>query len=287
MRPRSLTRPLVLSVTTTVLALVLVGAGPLPAAEGLTATADWAPASEASIRPGAQTFTDGAQCTANFVFTDAGSDAIYLGQAAHCAGTDGATATDGCDAGSLPLGTDVEIEGASQPGTLVYSSWLTMQDVGEGDAATCAFNDFALVRVDPADIGDVNPTVPFWGGPTSLGADAGFGERVHSYGSSSLRLGLDELSPKEGYVVGEDPSGWSRDVYTLTPGVPGDSGSAFLASDGAALGVLVTLQVAPLAGSNGVTDLAKAVAYTEAHTDLDVDLALGTEAFTPGLLPSL
>jgi len=80
----------------------------------------FAPADGANIRLGSMTYTDGAQCTSNFVFYD--SSNVYVGQAAHCAGTGGSTATNGCDAGSKPLGTKVEIEGASQPGTLVYSS---------------------------------------------------------------------------------------------------------------------------------------------------------------------
>ena len=36
-----------------------------------SAAPSWAPASSATIHPGVQTFTDGAQCTANFVFYDA------------------------------------------------------------------------------------------------------------------------------------------------------------------------------------------------------------------------
>ena len=72
----------------------------------------WAPAASATIHPGVQTFTDGAQCTANFVFTE-GSD-VYIGQAAHCSGTGGNTETDGCTSGSLPIGTPVEVTGAVQ-----------------------------------------------------------------------------------------------------------------------------------------------------------------------------
>src|SRR3954451_19164522 len=86
----------------------------------------WAPASTATIHPGVQVFTAGAQCTANFVFTSGG--ATYLGQAAHCSGTGQATDTDGCTSGSLPLGTPVEVTGATRPGALAYNSWLTMQD---------------------------------------------------------------------------------------------------------------------------------------------------------------
>ena len=99
----------------------------------------------AEVHPGAMTFTEGAQCTSNFVFTDGSS--TYLGQAAHCSGTGAATETDGCDSASLPLGTPVEIDGASQPGTLVYNSWIAMQHAGETNADTCAYNDFALVKL--------------------------------------------------------------------------------------------------------------------------------------------
>ncbi len=243
----------------------------------------WAPAGEATIHPGVQTVTAGGQCTANFVFHD-GTD-IYLGQSAHCATTAGSTSTNGCQAGSHPLGTSVQIQGASQPGTLVYSSWLTMQQVGETDADACAYNDFALVRVHPDDHGRVNPTVPYWGGPTALGTSTSPLEKVYSYGNSSLRLGISLLSPKEGYSLGQRAGGWTHDVYTLTPGVPGDSGSAFLGSDGAAIGSLSTLAILPLAGSNGVTDLALALDYLADHSDLDVTLALGTEPFAGGLLP--
>jgi len=243
----------------------------------------WAPADVATIHPGVQIITGDSQCTSNFVFR-AGAD-VFLGQAAHCADTDSSpTATNGCDTGSLPLGTPVEIEGASRPGTLVYSSWLTMRQVGETDLNACGYNDFALVRLDPADVGAVNPTVPAWGGPTGLadGAEAtAFEEQVYSYGNSGLRSG--QLSPRTGYIVAKSGDGWSYQVYAATPGIFGDSGSAVLDSDGEALGVLVTVQYAPRAGSNGVTDLAHALDYMHAHSDVTAELVPGTEAFNPDL----
>ncbi|MFN2389331.1 MAG: serine protease [Actinomycetota bacterium] len=245
----------------------------------------WAPADVATIHPGVQTFTDGGQCTANFVFFDALGD-VYIGQAAHCAGTGGATETDGCDSGSLPLGTPVEVDGASATGTLVYSSWIAMQQNGESDPDTCAYNDFALVKFNPVDYGKVNPSVPFYGGPTAVGASTSLGDNVYSYGNSGLRLGLSPLSPKEGYSLGEAGSGWTHDVYTVTPGIPGDSGSAFLSANGAALGTLSTVAILPFPASNGVSDLGSEFAYLRAHGGFDnIQLALGTEPFTGGLLP--
>jgi hypothetical protein len=250
-----------------------------PATAGAAPT--WAPASSASVHPGVQTFTDGAQCTANFIFYD-GAGTEYIGQAAHCSGTGGNTETDGCTSGSLPTGTAVDVTGASRPGTMVYNSWLTMQSLHEGDADTCAFNDLALVRLDPADYGKVNPSIPFWGGPTGIGTAAA-GDNVYSYGNSELRGGVTQLSPKQGKVVQGQGGGWSYDVYTASPGIPGDSGSAFLNKSGQALGVLSTVQIAPLAGSNGVGDVGRELAYAQAHSGISgLTLANGTEPFNAG-----
>jgi len=242
-----------------------------------TATA-WAPSGTATVHPGVQVFTEGAQCTSNFVFKE-GSE-VFLGQAAHCSGTGGQTETDGCTSGSLPLGTPVQVTGASEPGTLVYNSWLAMQAGGETDADTCAYNDLALIRIDPADVGKVNPSVPGFGGPTGVGAAGGAGATVYSYGNSELRGGIAKLSPKQGVVLQEEGNGWSHDIGTLTPGIPGDSGSGFLNASGAAFGILSTLQLAPLAGSNGVGDLGKEIAYMHAHSSFAAtQLVPGTQPF--------
>lgn len=236
------------------------------------------------VRPGVQTVTEGSgQCTANFVFSDGAN--TYLGQAAHCASTGEATDTDGCLADSLPLGTKVEIEDASAPGsfpvvgTLAYSSWLTMQAKGESDADTCAYNDFALIKL-PAGT-TVNPSVPFWGGPTGLGTTTAALDKVYSYGNSSLRQGIELLKPKRGASLGATGGGWSHQVYTLTPGIPGDSGSGFLDAQGRAFGTLSTLALAPLPASNGVGDLAKELAYAKANGLSGLNLVKGTEPFNP------
>lgn len=240
----------------------------------------WAPASSATIHPGVQTYTQGAQCTANFIYQN-GTD-VYIGQSAHCAGTGAATETNGCEADSLPLGTPVEITGASRPGVLAYSSWLTMQGNGESDFETCEYNDFALVRIDPADVGRVNPSVPGYGGPTGVGEPGSTGANVYSYGNSSLRFGISQLSPKQGKLVTSTPDGWSHTVYTATPGVPGDSGSGFLSSTGAAFGTLSTVAAAPFPLSNGVSDLSLQLGYAWANSSLTgVSLVPGTEPFMP------
>lgn len=255
---------------------------PMTAAAYAAAPA-WAPAATATIHPGVQVESPSGQCTANFVFSD--GDDVYLGQAAHCTTTSGVVGVNGCTSESLPLGTPIVIQGATRPGVLAYNSWLTMQAVGETDPATCLGNDFALVRIDPADVGRVNPSVPHWGGPTGLSTGTGRAQAVYSYGNSSLRLGLTLLSPKLGVSVLTLSGGWTHLVYMVTFGIPGDSGSAVLDASGRALGVLSTVGlVPPLA--NGISDVGRALTYLHAHTGGDgVQLAVGTESFTPGKLP--
>jgi hypothetical protein len=266
------------------------------------AASAWAPAESATVHPGVMTFTGGnsflggaGQCTANFVYTDA-SGGIYLGQAAHCSSTGSNTETNGCNTKSLPLGTPIYagelvkggIEPGTQIGTLAYNSWIAMQSAGEKDAATCAYNDLALIKINAANEGKVNPTVPFWGGPDGLASGAApTGERVFTYGNSILRGGVSVLSPKTGLSIGEGEgsAGWSSQVYTVSPGIPGDSGSAYMNGAGDALGVLSTVELAPVPGSNGVGTLAKEIAYANAKTGLGIKVAPGTTAFSSTPVP--
>lgn len=228
------------------------------------------------IGPGVQMVTAGAQCTGNFVFRD-GAGRRYVGYAAHCAGLGAATDTNGCRADSLPLGTKVRFaEGATAVtggttlghGRLAYSSWRTMRAIGTSNSNICEANDFALVRVKKADVGKVDPTVPFWGGPTGLGPGAPEGSQVYSYGQSSLRP-TTVLSPKTGVSLGPSYDGWGIDVYTATPGIPGDSGSGFLDDQGRAIGTLSTVAIAPLAGSNGLGNLRRELAFARQHSGID------------------
>jgi hypothetical protein len=245
----------------------------------------WAPAATATIHPGVVTLTKSAECTANFVYTAAGH--TFLGQAAHCSGTGQATDTNGCTAKSLPLGTPVTILGSEVVGKLAYNSWLTMQSNGEKDENACAYNDLALIEIPDSALSKVNPSIPVFGGPTGLNTGGlQTGEAVESYGNSPLRQGIALLSPKTGTSIGDVGAGWSHSVYTLTPGIPGDSGSAFLDSSGRALGDLSTLSLAPTPLSNQVSDLAHELTYARAHSNLkDLRLVAGTESFTAGRLP--
>jgi hypothetical protein len=280
-----------------VAAMVCAAVGGLVAPVGTqTATAApvrrWAPAASAAIRPGVVTETaGGGVCTGDFVFTAAGD--VYLGQAAHCGGTGPDTETNGCTSGTVPLGAAVTIDGADgsrRTGTLAYSSWVTMQARGERDPATCAYNDLALVRIAQADVAAVNPSVPFFGGPTGVDTDGlREGELAYTYGNPPSRLGVGSLGPKVGVAADDVGGGRGHVVYTLAPGIAGDSGSAYLSQGGRAVGLLATLNLVPLPVSNGVADLAKALDYARANGGLGaVTLAPGTEPFTaepPGVDP--
>jgi hypothetical protein len=66
--------------------------------------------------------------------------------------------------------------------------------------------------------------------------------------------------------------------------VPGDFGSGFLSADGSAVGVLSTLGLAPLPLSNNIGDLAKELAFAQAHSGIaGLRLVNGTEPFNPVL----
>ncbi|CEH16601.1 Trypsin-like cysteine/serine peptidase domain [Ceraceosorus bombacis] len=162
---------------------------------------------------------------------------------------------------------------------------------GETDQNACNFNDFALVRIDDADKGRVNPTIPTFGGPSGLrdtSSGLGNNEPIYSYGNSVLRQGLTFLSPKYGLNVATQNGGWDHNTYTFTPGIPGDSGSGFVDRQGRAYGVLSTLQFAPRPFSNGVADLPLALRYLRTRSSDFPNLRLvpGTAPFRvalPGL----
>ncbi len=109
---------------------------------------------------------------------------------------------------------------------------------------------------------------------------------MDTYGNSSLRAGVSQLSPHRGVSLGDDPAdgGGPHPLYTVSSGVPGDSGSAFLSAGGKAIGTLSTLGLLPLPGSNNIGDLAKELAFAQAHSGIAaLTLSLGTEPSTPVL----
>ncbi|UUZ58171.1 hypothetical protein [Nocardioides sp. B-3] len=69
-----LNKTLLAVASSAVLVAAVATSAPAVAAKGgkgnTVSTPTWAPAETATITPGVQMYTDGAQCTANFVYTD-------------------------------------------------------------------------------------------------------------------------------------------------------------------------------------------------------------------------
>lgn len=260
------------------------------------ATGRWAPLATAQVRPGVQMYTAGAQCTANFVFTDTAGN-VYVGYAAHCAGKGSNSDINGCTTPSNPLGTPVDfVKGGSfissgttvARGRLAYSSWLTMQKLHTSGANRCTWNDLALVRVNAADKGKVNPTVPYWGGPRTLGgAPLAPGAKLFASVNSSIRGGSGPVA-KTGSVIDRAGAGLGYDIKINGNGIPGDSGSGFMDATGRAIGVLSTISVGlgigPGAGiSNTIGDIYQEISWARLHSGIaGLRLVAGTVAFHPG-----
>ena len=128
----------------------------------------WAPASTATVHPGVQTFTAGAQCTANFIYSD-GTD-TYIGQAAHCSGTGAATETDGCARAVAAR----RHAGRGHRRLAARDAWSTTRGSRCRRAARpiptpAPTTTSRSIKLDPADVAVTNPSVPGFGGPTGHG----------------------------------------------------------------------------------------------------------------------
>lgn len=242
---------------------------------------EWGEPGDEPIRPGIPLLIgDGAGCTANFVFRGTGSRAgtLYLGTAAHCVDDD--------------IGAPVyHAETGEQFGRVAYSSFkeLGIESYPCPVIVSCSDdnnNDFALIEIDEGHRDDVHPAMLHYGGPTGMFPyeDIEVGDKVLSYGNSSLRPGPGQEDRLEGYVTGkEDPS--TILVHTFPPAIFGDSGSGVLMASGEAVGVLVTglHPMPPMA--NGLSALSSALDFA-ATVGWDVELQT-SELLNPGLLPAL
>lgn len=252
-----------------------------PVAAG-AATPDWAPAASATIRPGAATLTDHAICTANFVFNDSAGN-VYLGQAAHCSSNNDGGSLDGCVNDSLPLGTPVRVAGATRPGTLAYNSWIAMDQRKETDFNQCQYNDFALVKLDPADYGLVNPSLRFSGGPTGVVQNVVDDSRVFGFGNN-LSDTANQPHAKSGKSLRQGGGGLAHVVQLRPPGIFGDSGSGLVDEQGRAFGVLSTYS--PRRQLNGAGNLSRMLDYMRGSGFPDVTMANGTEPFIAPVAPA-
>ena len=177
-----------------------------------------------------------------------------------------ATDTDGCLAATLPVGTPVEIDGASRPGTLAYSSWATMQAVGETDPDACAYNDLALVRVDPADHAKVNPSIPHWGGPTGLNTTA---SPPATGSTATATLACARASPSSPQdrrrACGTNGDGWTHPSTPSPRASPVTRAAPSSTSRAGPSASSAPCAIAPTPLSNNVSDLSRALGYMHAH----------------------
>lgn len=165
------------------------------------------------IRPGAWIIAP-AGCTTNFVFGSASN--YFIGTAGHC----------------TKVGDEVTIVAA--PGVLMNIG-TTVKSVDKGVG-----NDFALIDVRPSMEQYVNPSMAYFGGPTSAGSPKSGDVVEHS--GHGLVVGTGG-TPRAGVVVyrgrgdGGDAFAWAGAAS------PGDSGSAVRLANGQAAGDLTHLVV--------------------------------------------
>jgi hypothetical protein len=155
-------------------------------------------------------------CTANFVFTDGTSK--YIGTARHC---------------SAGVGTRVTMQVDTT--TIAEIGTVVTQTPGDGVPG----NDFALIKID-ADVAQkwgVDPKIPVVGGPN--GVYTGCGPEPIKYYGHGYGVAVGQGKPGGGLATN-----WNNDGFGWTgTGLPGDSGSGVVTSNGQAAGDLTHLIV--------------------------------------------
>ena len=120
-------------------------------------------------------------------------------------------------------------DGRDRDGAMAYSSWVAMQADGETDPDVCAYNDFALVELSPGDARTSTRACRSSAARTACTrAPSAPAHAVLGYGNSTTRHGVEALRPKAGSIVAANGGGFGYEVYTASPGIPGDSGSGYL-----------------------------------------------------------
>jgi hypothetical protein len=173
--------------------------------------------------PGAGTFG----CTANFIW--AGGTVRYLGAAGHCFIPEGMTATHGTGADYDASGVRVSVcvsncSFGGQAGFVLTGDLVELgavayarQTAADGDIG----NDFGVVTIPPALASRIRPSVPVFGGPTSVEPVAQAQPLCH-YGNGVVVGETFVTMGRVGVGGGSNASYWMGDLAAA----PGDSGSA-------------------------------------------------------------
>lgn len=200
-------------------------------------------------------------CTANFIWTASGSakggrnqtsTKLYLGSAGHCFLPPGFVSTHGAGADYNPSRTSVSVcvdqcdfggrLGFEFTGTLVELGRVAYARQGEdrnADGDTDEFEetvgrDFGIVEIPARLSGLVRPSMPVWGGPTTI-EEIELGSIVCHYGAGVI---VGETWP----TMARAGQGASTDTgeghwFANTATAPGDSGSAIQVCAGEAGGL--------------------------------------------------
>ena len=210
---------------------------------------------QGKIRPGARgIFNDSYRCTLNFIYTD-NQGALYIGTAGHCAPNYNPR--------------KISAAGVADIGEVAFTT-------GNGGVG----NDFALIRIDPAYVRFINPTLCHWGGPTNLvdqGELLGNAPVLH-YGWGFVYGNTPVTRPREGVLA--SPT-YGPNAFTFVGLVaPGDSGSGVETAFGGAIGVvthtLIASGAAPLGLGVGIAmRVDKGLAMASASTGHTYTLVQG------------
>ncbi len=164
------------------------------------------------LRPGSSL---GGYCTFNFVYYQPGTKSAppkaYIGTAGHC---------------TEALGEVAAHPDLGEIGTVVYDSDLVKSTV-----------DFSLIEIKPEFVGQTNPTVLGWGGPTGVVdlETIALGDQIDVYGYGLLLGNNEQTRPRHGFLVSWDQNEYQADM----PAVNGDSGAPLIHdATGTAFGII-------------------------------------------------
>jgi hypothetical protein len=242
--------------------------------EGVTTDPGWPALEEATIRPGTLVRALQRDCLSNFVFTRPDNTSVFLGVTSYC--------VEGMLVGEYVV---LDPGRTDAPAMLVYNSMATMVERGESDPHMLEYNDFAVVRVEPAFRHLVHPAMLGLGGPAGPADAAGvaMGDTLLTYAPpADILPDVPALAVRQSVVTGR-AGDWALLTYGAPPGIPGRLGTGVLTPEGAAIGIVVTLGVVPDPGANAVARLDTLMAYAREHANLQMDLS--TWAFEPVASP--
>lgn len=227
-------------------------AGALSSEDGGVA---WASPEDAVLRPGHVLRNEMRECPTSFFFESGSNGVMFATTTAYCVR-------------DLVVGSVASYGDHNDFAVLIYSSFITMDEIGETDPNALQYNDLAIYYIDATAKAIANPALP-GGGPTALadGREYDVGDRLRSL----ARGGPAQDDWRESIVAARSGE-WALQTYTLLPAAPGTLGGPVVDPEGRAVGIVASLGVFPNPGMNTVARLDTMVAYAEEHAEVKMDL---------------